>query len=84
MGRTTADLSKTQVPEFREKLNEAILKEMKRQGLSQGAVGRIIGMDRRNVNKTLRGPQGGISLSQLIRIANGIGLNINLIIKRKK
>ena len=79
-----ADLSETQVPEFKEKLNEAILREMKRQGLSQGAVGKIIGMDRKNVNKTLRGTERSISLSQLIRIANGIGLNLNLTIKRTK
>ena len=79
-----ADLSDTQVPEFKEKLNGTILKEMKRRGLSQGAVGRMIGMDRKNVNKTLRGTQKYISLSQLIRIANGIGLNLNLIVKRKK
>lgn len=79
-----ADLSDTQVPEFKEKLNGEILKEMKRRGLSQGAVGRMIGMDRKNVNKTLRGTQKYISLSQLIRIANGIGLNLNLTVKRKK
>lgn len=77
------DLSETQVPELKEKLTQAILKEMEKQNLSQGEVGRIIGMDRKNVNKTLRGTERAISLNQLVRIANGIGLNIKMIIKNK-
>ncbi len=76
------DLSNTQVPDLKEDLTDAILKEMKRQGLSQGDVGRIVGMDRRNVNKTLRGTEKAISLNQLVRIANGIGLKIKLVVKK--
>ena len=78
------DLSETQVPEIKEKLTQAILKEMEKQSLSQGEVGRLIGMDRKNVNKTLRGTEKAISINQLVRIANGIGLDINLVIKRQK
>jgi predicted XRE-type DNA-binding protein len=78
------DLSETQVPEIKEKLTQAIIKEMEKQGLSQAEVGRLIGMDRKNVNKTLRGTEKAISINQLVRIANGIGLNIKLVIKRQQ
>lgn len=78
------DFPETQVPELKEKLTQAILKEMEKLNLSQGEVARMIGLDRRNVNKILRGTERGISIDQLIRIANGIGLNVDLIIKRKK
>ncbi|MCH2534421.1 MAG: helix-turn-helix domain-containing protein [Bdellovibrionales bacterium] len=57
---------------------------MKTKEISQGEVARIIGMDRRNVNKTLRGTERGVSIEQLIRIANGIGLDVDVIIKRRK
>lgn len=78
------DLSETQVPELKDKLTKAILQEMEKQGLSQGEVGRIVGMDRRNVNKTLRGTEKGIALNQLVRIANGIGLRVDLIVKKQR
>lgn len=77
------DYPETQVPKIKEKLTEAILKEMARKGLSQGEVARMIGLDRRNVNKTLRGTERGISIDQLVRIANGIGLNVNVHIKKR-
>ncbi len=73
----------TDVPEIKEKLIKKILSEMDNQNLSQGEVGRMIGMDRKNVNKTLRGTERGVSINQLIRIANGIGLKVDLIIKNK-
>lgn len=73
----------TDVPQVKEKLINRILNEMDKQNLSQGEVGRMIGMDRKNVNKTLRGTERGVSINQLIRIANGIGLKVDLIIKNK-
>lgn len=76
-------MSDTQVPQLKEKLTLAILKDMEKKGLSQGEVARMIGLDRRNVNKILRGTERGVSIDQLVRIANGIGLNIELIIKGK-
>lgn len=74
----------TQVPVIKEKLTAAILKEMEKQDLSQGEVARSLGLDRRNVNKILRGTERGISIDQLVRIANGISLNVDLVIKRSK
>lgn len=81
--KEVVDWDETQVPELKEQLIMAIEKKMEKEGLSQGEVGRIIGMDRKNVNKTLRGTERGVSINQLIRIANGIGLNIEMIIKKK-
>ena len=78
------DWEETEVPKLKEQLTTKILAEMEKQGLSQGEVGRLIGMDRKNVNKTLRGTERGVSINQLVRIANGIGLKIDMIIKRKK
>ncbi len=78
------DWEETEVPKLKEQLITKILSEMEKQGLSQGEVGRLIGMDRKNVNKTLRGTERGVSINQLVRIANGIGLKIDMIIKRAK
>ena len=75
---------KLNVNKIKTKLTEIILHEMKTKEISQGEVARIIGMDRRNVNKTLRGTERGVSIEQLIRIANGIGLDVDVIIKRRK
>ena len=77
-------MSDTQVPQLKEKLTLAILKDMEKKGLSQGEVARMIGLDRRNVNKILRGTERGVSIDQLVRIANGIGLDVDVIIKRSK
>jgi predicted XRE-type DNA-binding protein len=78
------DLSETQVPNIKEKIIAAILKEMAKKSLSQGEVARMIGLDRRNVNKILRGTAGVVSIDQFVRIANGIGLDVDVIIKRSK
>lgn len=69
---------------IKNKLLSSIEKEMERRDLSQGEVARMIGLDRRNVNKILRGTERGVSIDQLVRIANGIGLDVDVIIKRSK
>ena len=83
LGDALVDLSNTQVPKIKDKLTKAILSEMKKKEMSQGEVAKLTGMDRRNVNKTLRGTERGISINQLIRIANAIGLKVELIVKNK-
>jgi len=77
------DYSNTQVEELKEQLSETIKKEIERQGLSQSQVGKKAGMGRININKTIHGTEKGISINQLVRIANAIDLDIRLIIKRK-
>ncbi len=69
---------------IKNKLLLSIEKEMEQKELSQGEVARMIGLDRRNVNKILRGTERGVSIDQLVRIANGIGLDVDVIIKRSK
>lgn len=69
---------------IKSKLLTTIEREMEKKNLSQGEVARLIGLDRRNVNKILRGTERGVSIDQLIRIANGIGLDVDVIIKRSK
>ena len=69
---------------IKSKILASIEKEMERKNLSQGEVARMIGLDRRNVNKILRGTERGVSIDQLVRIANGIGLDVDVIIKRSK
>lgn len=78
------ELEETQVKKLKIKLLNSIEKEMERKELSQGEVARMIGLDRRNVNKILRGTERGVSIDQLVRIANGIGLDVDVIIKRSK
>lgn len=75
---------KNPTSDIKDKLTTAILKEMEKKELSQGEVARMIGLDRRNVNKILRGTERGVSIDQLVRIANGIGLDVDVIIKRSK
>lgn len=69
---------------IKNKLLSTIEIEMEKKSLSQGEVARMIGLDRRNVNKILRGTERGVSIDQLVRIANGIGLDVDVIIKRSK
>ncbi len=78
------DFPDTQVADLKEILKKAICDEMEANELTQGDVARTIGLDRRNVNKILRGTERGVSIDQFIRIANGIGLQVNMVIKRKK
>lgn len=69
---------------IKNKLLAKIEEEMEKKELSQGEVARMVGLDRRNVNKILRGTERGVSIDQLVRIANGIGLDVDIIIKRSK
>ena len=74
----------TQVVKIKERLRKGILKSIKEQGLSQGDVGKLIGMARNNVNTVLRGTEKRVSIDQFIRIANGIGIKIDLIMREPK
>jgi transcriptional regulator with XRE-family HTH domain len=77
------DFSKTQVPRLKKQLIRELEKEMKASSISQGEIGRRLGMARTNVNKTLRA-RSSASLDQLVRIANAIDLEITLDTKRKR
>jgi predicted XRE-type DNA-binding protein len=77
------DLSQTQVPGLKKKLLTEIKKEMKSSDISQGEIGRRLDMPRNNVNMVMRGKTVS-TLDQLIRIANSIGLYVDLETTKKK
>lgn len=74
----------TQVPELKKKLTDEINKEIEKKGLSQSQVGELAGMSRVNVNKLLRGTEKSVALNQLVKVANSLGIEIELIFKRVK
>ena len=78
----TRDLSDTQVPKLKQQLLAQILKEMKISGISQGEIGRRLDLQRTNVNMALK-MKTKPKLDQLVRIANCIGLRIELSATKK-
>lgn len=78
------NIDETQVPELKQKLTDEINKEIEKQNLSQSQVGELAGMSRVNVNKLLRGTEKSVALNQLVKVANALGIKIELIFKRTK
>ncbi len=78
------EINDTQVPELKMKLTDEINKEIEKKGLSQSQVGELAGMSRVNVNKLLRGTEKSVALNQLVKVANSLGIEIELIFKRVK
>jgi predicted XRE-type DNA-binding protein len=78
------EINDTQVPELKKKLTDEINKEIEAKGLSQAQVGDLAGMSRVNVNKLLRGTEKSVALNQLVKVANSLGIEIELIFKRVK
>jgi predicted XRE-type DNA-binding protein len=78
------EINDTQVPELKKKLTDEINKEIEKKGLSQSQVGELAGMSRVNVNKLLRGTEKSVALNQLVKVANSLGIEIELIFKRVK
>lgn len=74
----------TQINELKEKIIIEINKEIEKKGLSQSQVGELAGMSRVNVNKLLRGTEKSVALNQLVKVANSLGIEIELIFKRVK
>ncbi len=70
--------------EIKEKILIEIEKEMERIGMSQGELGRQIGVERYNINKYLRGSNTSVSFERLLEMAEVVGLDIDVVVKRKK
>lgn len=68
---------------LKKELFAAIEAAMEKDGISQGEVARRIGAQRYNVNKLMRGKTVA-SLDFLLKIAESIGLDVELRIKRIK
>ena len=73
-----------QLEELKKEINVEISKEIEKKGLSQSQVGELAGMSRVNVNKLLRGTEKSVALNQLVKVANSLGIEIELIFKRVK
>jgi len=78
------DLDWTDVPDIQDKLIELIERELKRKQMSQADLGEIVGMTRVNVNKSLRKTHRGMTIDQLVRLANGVGLDVDVVVKIQK
>ena len=70
--------------DIKEKLTSKILEVMKKKKLTQAKVAELVRLDSKNLNKILRGTERGISIEQLIRVANSINLKVDVIIRNKK
>lgn len=73
-----------QLEELKQEITDEISKEIEKKGLSQSQVGDLAGMSRVNVNKLLRGTEKSVALNQLVKVANSLGIEIELIFKRVK
>lgn len=73
-----------QLEELKQEITDEISKEIEKKGLSQSQVGDLVGMSRVNVNKLLRGTEKSVALNQLVKVANSLGIEIELIFKRVK
>lgn len=68
---------------LKEDLLKAIEKKMEIDGISQGEVARRIGALRNNVNQIMR-RKANTTLDFLVKIAESIGLDVELMIKKAK
>lgn len=73
----------TLAEKIKEQLLTTIEKSMKETNISQGEVARRIGALRRNVNQVL-GRKKNASLDYILKMAESIGLDVELKIKRPK
>lgn len=52
--------------------------------MSQGELGRQLGVKRTDINRYLRGTNTAVSLERIIEMAETVGLEIDVTIKKKK
>ena len=67
---------------MKEQIIEAIEKELERKGMTQAELGELVGMKRHSVNAALRGTERTVSIQRLVNMAEAIGLDVELKIKR--
>jgi len=67
---------------FKQKIINEIRKEMDKRGMSQSELGQEIGMDRRNVNRTLNDCGKTASLEKLIEMASALKLKVSIKIEK--
>ena len=69
--------------QLRKKLFATVEKTMEQEGVSQGEVARRIGAERTNINRVMRG-KNAVSIDFLLKIAESIGLEVELKTRLKK
>lgn len=69
--------------QLKEELLVALEKEMANKNISQGEVARRIGALRRNINQIM-GRKKNVTLDFLVKMAESIGLNVEMRIKKLK
>ena len=70
--------------EMKQKILAAIEKEMKSQGISQGELGRQVDIARHHINSYLRGKNLSLSFERIFEMAEVVGLDVDVVIKKKK
>jgi predicted XRE-type DNA-binding protein len=75
-------MNNNQVQELKKQIIKEINIEIDQRNLSQSQVGELAGMSRVNVNKLLRGTEKSVALNQLVKVANSLGIEIDLVFKR--
>lgn len=70
--------------ELKRKILDKIEAEMKKIGMSQGELGRQLGVKRTDVNRYLRGTNTAVSLERVIEMAETVGLEIDVKINKKR
>ena len=69
---------------LKDKIIAAIEDEIERRGMSQTELGKLVGMTRTNVNGVLRGTGKAVSFKRLIEMADVLGLEVDVKIRRKR
>lgn len=68
---------------IKKKILAEIEKEMEAKGISQGELGRQLDIARHHVNAYLRGRNLSLSFERIFEMANVVGLEIDVTVKRK-
>lgn len=76
-------MNSSNVDNIKAELMARIEKEMEASGISQGEIARRTGMQRTNVNHIMR-RKNIVSIEMLVRIAEAIGLKVEIKIKKLK
>lgn len=71
-----------QAERIKEELFSLIVKTMEKDGITQAEVARKIGAQRYNINKVMRGKES-VSIEFLLKMAEGLGLDLELRMRRK-
>ena len=69
--------------ELKREILDKIEAEMKKTGMSQAELGRMVGVERTDINKYLRGSNTAVSFERLIEMTQAVGLEVDVVVKKK-